>query len=935
MRIGRRSGVVVLVAAIPLLGVAGPALAEGSATLYPVNATCQPNSAGGSCRASIEWRQVSYGPASAGPIKRRTVFSVYATAGEVVLLGSSAVGVGAGDITVYDPGVVTDESAEPLPTVTSGTNGFVCSVQRSVSGDVAQGVIASRAEELAGPRAVSGGGNPTGYDPCSYVAPSTGIYKVVLYGPDGEGATADGGPTGDITLAGAGNFTAAQGSSVAAWDITVRATATSTTDIPGRLFAYAVAAFTGGNGRPLNQTMYVTTTDGFRYRASTNGLDPNGFLMYGNERGFLDADGQSPLDHDIVGTTSSSQLTGLAGGVALAAPEYPLSFTPLAPEVLAALAIPSVPTPPTLSSFAFAGSIASNNSTVGAGGQFTFTSNVHSEYEIVISRGVDFDPGNPLNKVLRGIRAAGAQTVAWDGRDNAGNPFPVGTGYQAHARLHVGEYHFPLLDAESSTKGGPTLTLLNPPGGVCPFGNPACTTAFYDDRGYHTLGSTGVDVGTPGSALCGLQPPATDHSDPLTGYDSASTQRSFGSDTGGNTNVPCTGAFGDVKGLDTWAFYPSPDVPTLINIVGSVPPGPVAAPDSGTTPADTPLVVPVAGSVLGNDSGTGITVTSTTQPSHGTIAVAADGSYVYTPDPGYSGPDTFTYTITDSLGRTASAPVLITVTPVALPESATTPMGTPVTLSSAANDIGTGLTVTAVTQPAAGTGSVAIVGGKPVYTPPPGFVGVITFTYTVTDASGQTATAVDTVTVTPVAPAAAPDSRTTPQGVPVTVNVLLNDDPHGASFDVTSVRLLDPASGTYGTQVTIPGQGTYTVDVATGLVTFTPLPTFTGVATPVRYRVTDNHGLTASSTLTITVTPSAVTPPPAPAPGEPGQPGDAGGTLPGTGADLGPMLLTGFGLLLLGGLALAQRATGGRAAAAMLRTMGPKTRAWKGAIPRQ
>ena len=128
--------------------------------------------------------------------------------------------------------------------------------------------------------------------------------------------------------------------------------------------------------------------------------------------------------------------------------------------------------------------------------------------------------------------------MAWDGKDNGGNDFPVGTNYPVRARLHNGEYHFPMIDAENSTKGGPSFTLLNPPGGTCPFGNAACTTAFYDDRGYHTVGSSGTTSGTPGTALCGINPPAPDHSDPETGYISTSTQRAYGQDNGGNTNMP-------------------------------------------------------------------------------------------------------------------------------------------------------------------------------------------------------------------------------------------------------------------------------------------------------------------------------------------------------------------------------------------------------------
>lgn len=48
------------------------------------------------------------------------------------------------------------------------------------------------------------------------------------------------------------------------------------------------------------------------------------------------------------------------------------------------------------------------------------------------------------------------------------------------------------------------------------------------------------------------------------------------------------------------------------------PAGPVAVTDSGTTPFETPLVVGSPG-VLDNDTGTGISVTSNTDPSDGTV----------------------------------------------------------------------------------------------------------------------------------------------------------------------------------------------------------------------------------------------------------------------------------------------------------------------------
>src|SRR5436305_4962162 len=81
-----------------MLASSGTALADGSGTLYPTNATCTTNAAGGSCRANIEWRTNSYGPPGGGAILRRTLFSLFAHAGEVIEAGSSAVGVNSGDI---------------------------------------------------------------------------------------------------------------------------------------------------------------------------------------------------------------------------------------------------------------------------------------------------------------------------------------------------------------------------------------------------------------------------------------------------------------------------------------------------------------------------------------------------------------------------------------------------------------------------------------------------------------------------------------------------------------------------------------------------------------------------------------------------------------------------------------------------------------------
>ena len=86
---------------------------------------------------------------------------------------------------------------------------------------------------------------------------------------------------------------------------------------------------------------------------------------------------------------------------------------------------------------------------------------------------------------------------------------------------------------------------------------------------------------------------------------------------------------------------------------------PKANDDSATTDYETAVVI----DVLKNDSdadGDALSIKSTTTPSHGSVKVE-NGKVKYTPESGYSGKDSFEYTISDGNGAEASATVVITV----------------------------------------------------------------------------------------------------------------------------------------------------------------------------------------------------------------------------------------------------------------------------------
>lgn len=75
---------------------------------------------------------------------------------------------------------------------------------------------------------------------------------------------------------------------------------------------------------------------------------------------------------------------------------------------------------------------------------------------------------------------------------------------------------------------------------------------------------------------------------------------------------------------------------------------------------------PTAFFVLNNDSdpeNDPLTVTSTSQPSHGYSWPNSDNTVTYGPNNGYSGPDSFTYTVSDGHGNSRTATVNITVRP--------------------------------------------------------------------------------------------------------------------------------------------------------------------------------------------------------------------------------------------------------------------------------
>ena len=158
-------------------------------------------------------------------------------------------------------------------------------------------------------------------------------------------------------------------------------------------------------------------------------------------------------------------------------------------------------------------------------------------------------------------------------------------------------------------------------------------------------------------------------------------------------------------------------------------------------------------------------LTAVGMPSHGTAAIVS-GRVVYTPKANYNGPDSFSYTISDG-AVTVTGAVSVFVTQVndliqARNDEATTTDEDAVTIDVLANDtdVDTDAALNLETLHATGDFRIVLVGsaahgtteisnGRIIYTPEDTFNGADSFTYTVSDGHGSSASATVAVTVLP------------------------------------------------------------------------------------------------------------------------------------------------------------------------------------------
>ncbi|WP_184075355.1 Ig-like domain-containing protein, partial [Sphingomonas prati] len=273
---------------------------------------------------------------------------------------------------------------------------------------------------------------------------------------------------------------------------------------------------------------------------------------------------------------------------------------------------------------------------------------------------------------------------------------------------------------------------------------------------------------------------------------------------------------------------------------------PVAVADAVTLDEDTTATI----AVLANDidvDGDRLIVT-TASATNGVVAINADGTLTYTPNPDFNGVDTILYTISDGNGGTSQGEVAVTVIGRADAPVVTSPLPSRVdsdgdmvrvnvagafsdvdsdVVSFAASGLPPGLTFDAPTGVISGRIAADASVGAPY-----------TVLITANDGQGGSVSASFVWSVTNPAPVAANDVVTTPEDTAVVIAPLGNDtDADGDRLTIVSA--------------TAP-RGIVTINVD-GTLSYTPNANFNGTDT-ISYTISDGQGGFSTASIEVTVT---------------------------------------------------------------------------------
>ncbi|OXB17223.1 hypothetical protein B0A71_16475, partial [Flavobacterium tructae] len=466
-------------------------------------------------------------------VANRGKMYVYANAGEVLYLGSSAqgkTGSGVGRIILTAPNGTS---------YNSGTSTTV-------------GLISSRAQELNGPSALVGAGGYNAYSR-TVGASESGIW-IVEFLSDSPNLAPSPMPGGNANIQANSNWTQATNTCyIVAWDVTVAASGVAKS---GRVYANVLTGHLGDATNQWNSNLKVLTYDGFQYNIQTNGVRPVYFNFFVNNKGLRSGVSNSaapvytssPLarvnnysssatDYSFHNPTDSDDLTNFTHKIFYNTPDPSM---PAEANIYNGSASTTWLNKPiitqTISNVNLRGVEGSSSGmgTAPLGGFVTFDANTNANYTIEIDVNNNNSMADPVDRILRGTAVAGSNSVRWDGKDNQGNSIPYGAKVKVAVILFNGEVHFPYIDAEDNPQGI-IITRVN--------GSNPNSNIYWNDS---------IITGDSG----GVAPSPVDASSRTLNTSSASGAHRW------------SGGYGNLGLIDTWSYvYTTPPTPTEFSVI--------------------------------------------------------------------------------------------------------------------------------------------------------------------------------------------------------------------------------------------------------------------------------------------------------------------------------------------------------------------------------
>jgi gliding motility-associated-like protein/uncharacterized repeat protein (TIGR01451 family) len=442
---------------------------------------------------------------------------VYVKVGEVINVGSSAQGHGAGTINLRAPNGGT---------FTSGNS-------------ITVGRIDDRAHEFAGPLP-----NANGYTPYQHpvVAGEEGVWEVDFI-PENGGLNSQENPQ---AVPSDNEWTQPSGQYIAAFDVSVRNTANSAF-LTGRVYTNIFTGILGAFDVGFNGIFHILTNDGYQYTLDNNGQAGNGFSFFANNKGFRKGDGTASYlsINNLTGANvqdprAADTPTDITHKLFFNIPAADLPATAPTPNgttwLLTAFDQPRITVP---LSFKGAEGTPGVAGTSPLGGSFSFGANKNGTYTITIDVNKNGVFTDPIDKKITGTVITGTNSSTWDGTDGQGNKVPAGS-YSSNldALLFGGEVHFPFFDVERNVNG---ILLTRNNGQSSPD-----FTVFWDDSQI-----TFIPPSTPSSPI---------KTSATTGVNSQLNGHKWG------TAGASPSDFGDTKGLDTWSFITNTQTASTVSL---------------------------------------------------------------------------------------------------------------------------------------------------------------------------------------------------------------------------------------------------------------------------------------------------------------------------------------------------------------------------------